>query len=89
MEIHIGIYQIFKKRCHPLIHHLHLYNVFLIICMLPINRSLVYSLHIIQWNGSAVSSRMQYFLRDHLGSVRVIAEDRHTVIRTKRLGYDN
>lgn len=33
---------------------------------------------------------MQYFLRDHLGSVRVIAEDRHTVIsRTKRLGYDN
>ena len=42
----------------------------------------------IQWNGSAASSRMQYFLRDHLGSVRVIAEDRHTVIsRTDYLPF--
>ena len=42
----------------------------------------------IQWNGSAANSRMQYFLRDHLGSVRVIAEDRHTVIsRTDYLPF--
>ena len=42
----------------------------------------------IQWNGSAASSRMQYFLRDHLGSVRVIAEDRYTVIsRTDYLPF--
>ena len=42
----------------------------------------------IQWNGSAASSRMQYFLRDHLGSVRVIAENRHTVIiRTDYLPF--
>ena len=42
----------------------------------------------IRWNGSAANSRMQYFLRDHLGSVRVIAEDRHTVIsRTDYLPF--
>ena len=34
------------------------------------------------------SGKMQYFLRDHLGSVRVIAEDRHTVIgRTDYLPF--
>ena len=42
----------------------------------------------IRWNGSAANSRMQHFLRDHLGSVRVIAEDRHTVIsRTDYLPF--
>ena len=34
----------------------------------------------IEWRGSAANSQMQYFLRDHLGSVRVIASDRNTVI---------
>ena len=34
----------------------------------------------IEWRGSAANSQMQYFLRDHLGSVRVIAADRNTVI---------
>ena len=42
----------------------------------------------IEWNGSASNAQMQYFLRDHLGSVRVIATDKNNVLsRTDYLPF--